>query len=95
MSDDLTPEQREGQNRLHDLFAELTELIGPSFGGKAQEELDPDEMPEGAVFLSEWVCVLYWLDETAAGFTTRIASSNLPLHHRIGLLHEALYGFDD
>lgn len=88
-----TPEQERAQNRVHDLLAELVDVIGPRFDGQA--ELDVDDMPQGSVFLGEWVFVGSWIDETGAGFTTRIESPNLLPHHRVGLLHEGLYGFDE
>lgn len=88
-----TPEQQAAQNRIHDLLAELADLIGPKFDDESG--LDPDELPEGSVFLGEWVAVLSWIDETGDSFTTRITSANLLQHHRVGLLHEGLYGFGD
>jgi hypothetical protein len=90
-----TVEQEKAQNRIHDLLAELADLIGPRCDGQADEDLDPDELPRGAVFLTEWVTVLAWVDEAGTPFTTRIGSPNLLPHHRIGLLHDALYGFGD
>lgn len=90
-----TPEQRKAQNRIHDLLTELADIVGPSFDGQAEEDLDPDEMPQGAVFLGEWVMVMSWMDETGSSFTTRIESANLLMHHRKGLLHEGLWGFGD
>lgn len=94
MRDGLTPEQVIARDRIHDLLAELADLIGPTFGGQAAEELDADEMPQGQVFLGEWITVLAWVDETGESFLTRIGSANLLSHHRAGLLHEGLYGFD-
>jgi len=88
-----TPEQEQAQNRIHDLLAGLVDLIGPNLGGQADAEVDPEDMPQGAVFLGEWVAVLHWVDETGQSFTTRIESANLLAHHRVGLLHEGLYGF--
>lgn len=91
MNDDLTPAQKEAQNRVHDLLAELAEVIGPDFDG----EHGLDEPPYGSTFLSEWILVLAWVDEAGSGFTTRIGSPNLLHHHQVGLLHEGLYGFGD
>lgn len=88
-----TPEQVAAQNRIHDLLAELADQVGPRFGGEADDELDPDQQPQGAVFLGEWVAVVSWVDESGQSFTTRIESANLLQHHRVGLLHEGLYGF--
>ena len=88
-----TPEQAKAQNEIHDLLAGLADVIGPRFDG--QGDLEPDEMPEGSVFLGEWVAVLSWIDEAGESFTTRITSANLLQHHRVGLLHEGLYGFGD
>lgn len=94
MKDGLTPEQSTARDRIHDLLVELGDLVGPAFGGQAAEELGADEMPQGQVFLGEWVAVLSWVDEDGEGFLTRIGSANLLGHHRAGLLHEGLHGFD-
>ncbi|HEX2578668.1 MAG TPA: hypothetical protein VHK88_20155 [Aquihabitans sp.] len=94
MAEGLTPDQLVAQARIHDLLAELVDLIGPRFGGLAEDDLDPDEMPVGQVFLSEWVTVLAWVDEDGDGFTTRIGSPNLARHHRTGLLYDGLHDFD-
>lgn len=90
-----TERQEWAQNRIHDLLAELAELIGPAGDGQAEEDLDPDEMPQGAVLLPEWVTVMSWVDETGAGFTTRTMSPGLASHHLSGLLHDGLWRFGD
>lgn len=93
MSDGLTPEQVVARDRVHDLLNELADLVGPAFSGQAANDLDDDQLPVGQVFLGEWVAVMSWVDEDGDGFLTRIGSSNLLNHHRVGLLHEGLYGF--
>lgn len=89
---DLTPAQIQARDRIHDLLAELADLIGPAFDGEG--DMEPGEEPTGAVFLSEWVLVSSWVDQEGEGFMTRITSANLPGHHQVGLLHEGLYGFE-
>lgn len=88
-----TPGQQAAQNQIHDVSAGLRDVVGPNFDGQAEEDLEPEEMPRGEVFLGEWVAVLSWVDEDGESFTTRIESANLLEHHRIGLLHQGLYGF--
>jgi hypothetical protein len=90
---DLTPAQVVARDRVHDLLAELVDLVGPAFDGAG--DIEPGEGPVGQVFLSEWALVASWVDEDGDGFITRITSANLPAHHLTGLLHEGLYGFDD
>ena len=92
--DELSPEQKAAQTRIHDLLGELVDLVGP-----AAWHDDPDEPgpPAGAnVLLSEWVIVANWIDiEQGDGYLTRFGSAKLQSAHRVGLLHEGLYGFAD
>lgn len=91
MAEPLTPAQREAQERIHVLLNELAEAIGPSGW-----EDEPGTPPGANVLLSEWVIVANWLDASDdAGYLTRFGSANLQTAHRVGLLHEGLYGFDD
>ncbi len=89
---DLTPEQVAAQQRIHELLSELAEAVGPS--GWPEED---EGAPEGAtMLLSEWVIMANWLNaDDGKGFLTRFNSANLQTAHRVGLLHEGLYGFDD
>lgn len=89
-----TQRQRQAQERVDALLRELAELVGPHADGQAADELEPDEMPEGSVVLTEWLVVAAWMDETGEHFVTRFPSHNLPPHHVSGLLHEGLWGFD-
>ncbi len=91
MPESLTPEQRQAQQRIHDLLGELRDAVGPAGWG------EDGGAPEGAnVLLSEWVIMANWLDvESGEGYLTRFTSSNLQAAHRVGLLHEGLYGFGD
>lgn len=87
---ELTPEQRQAQERLHALISELASLLGPgSFD-------DEDSAPADAnVVLAEWVLMASWMDvNDGSHYLTRVGSPSLPIHHRGGLLHEGLYGFD-
>lgn len=90
MNDDLTPLQREARERVHDLLAELADVLGP--GG--YDGFDDGEGPTGRVFLNGWVMMLAWVDEEGETFLTRQGSANLPAYQRVGLLHEGLYGFE-
>lgn len=90
-----TPAQETAQHRIHELLSELADQVGPWGDGAAEDELEPEDQPQGQVFLSEWAAVLYWVDQEGDGFSTRITSANLPAHHRAGLLHEGLWRFDD
>lgn len=92
MSSGLTPAQQAGRDRIHDLLAELADLVGPSLDGQVDDDPDIDA-PSGQVFLSEWVSVMSWTDEDGESYLTRISSANLLDHHRTGLLHEGLHGF--
>lgn len=91
MAKQLSPVQIAAQERIHNLLAELAEAIGPT--SWCDEE---NGAPEGAnVLLSEWVIVAQWMDAgDGAGYTTRIGSHRLQTAHRVGLLHEGLYGFE-
>lgn len=85
-------DHRAALERVHDLLAELADLIGPAYGATL-DEIDVDDLPTGSVFLGEWAAVLSWVDETGEAFLTRISSVNLLGHHRDGLFHQGLYGF--
>lgn len=85
-------EMEAARNRIHDLLAELADILGPGADGA---ELEAGEDPEGQLFLSEWVIVTAWVDETGHSFTSRYGSPGIALHHLKGLLHEGLFGFED
>jgi len=90
MAEQLSPAQVVAQERIHNLLGELADAIGPaSWPG------EEDGVAEGAnVLLSEWVIVAQWMDAAdGAGYTTRIGSHRLQTAHRVGLLHEGIYGF--
>lgn len=89
--DGLTDNQAAAQGEVHDLIQRHAALLGPEFDG------DPDEgVPLAAPILTEWVLVARWVDMvTDESFTTRIGSRNLPAPMRTGLLHQALFQFDD
>lgn len=92
---DPTPDQAVARDRIHDLLAELADLIGPRWDGQTDDDLEPEDQPVGQAFISEWVLIAAWVDEDGNGYTTRVGSANLLTHHRVGLLHEGLYGFGD
>jgi hypothetical protein len=89
-----TQRQRQAQERVDPPLPELAELVGPHADGQAVDELDPEDLPQGSVVLTEWVVVASWMDETGEHFVTRFPSHNLPPHHVSGLLHEGLWSFD-
>jgi hypothetical protein len=89
-----TQRQRQAQERVEALLRELGDLIGPHADGQADDDFDPEDMPQGSVMLTEWVVVAAWMDETGEHFVTRFPSHALPPHHIAGLLHEAQWGFD-
>jgi hypothetical protein len=94
VANEIKPEQAVAQQRIHDLLGELADLVGP-----AAWHDDPDEPgpPAGTrMVISEWVIVANWMDiETGDGYLTRFGSHRLQSAHRVGLLHEGLYGFDE
>lgn len=97
---DLTKEQLDGRERLHNLIAELGELIGP----KGMVDIDPDLTEEereelgGDVttsLINGWVLVMNWTDiNDGESYITRLCSENMPSHVNAGLLYEALNNFD-
>jgi hypothetical protein len=89
-----SPEQESAQNKVHDLLASLAAVWGPGTPG-SDDDLAVEDEPEGAVFLSEWVVVAAWVDETGKNFVSRYGSPSLPGHHMKGLLHDGLFGFED
>lgn len=96
--DRLTEEQKEARQKVHVLLSELADLIGPAgmmdiedFGDN--EEVEP---PPTGVFLNEWVLVINWTSvDDGESYITRLGSENMPIHHRTGLLYEALNSFQD
>jgi hypothetical protein len=70
--------------RLHELISREVEVLGP------RDDTD-DDLPLTHAALEEWVLVMSWTDlETGESHLTRTWSNHLPVHHRTGLLHEAL-----
>ncbi len=53
----------------------------------------PDEpQPKGDLLLSEWVLMSNWVDEEGISWTVRLNSHSLSRTHRLGMLHEGLFG---
>lgn len=91
MAERVTPEQREAQDRIHALLTELADAVGP-----AGWDGEGGAVTGSNVLLSEWVIMANWLNaDDGEGYITRFASARLQSAHRVGLLHEGLYGFDD
>ena len=67
------------EERIHTLLTELTDLIGPH---AFRDHLDADHQADGHVFLSEWVLVASWVDETGSPYLSQISSTGLPGHTR-------------
>lgn len=87
--EELSPAQQAARDELHNLLQRHSALLGP------WQEIDDIEAPTDHVYLTEWVLMASWTDSDGKGYLTRIPSKDLRSHHRGGLLHEGLYGFDD
>lgn len=88
----MTPGQEAAQQRIHELLAELTEVIGPNYDGEGGYE--PGEEPTGASVLSEYVVAAIWVDGDDDDFVTVLSSAGMKNHHTIGLLRVALADAD-
>jgi hypothetical protein len=87
----LTPRQEAAQQRVHELLAELVEIIGPNSDGLVDYE--PGEEPSGAPTLWEWCVVCCWVDDDRKDFITVVPAAGMLNHHTVGLLRAALaYG---
>lgn len=84
--DGLSPGQRAAREELEQLLQRHAEHLGPW-----DEDGDIDVEPP--CFLDGWILVANWTDSSGDGYLVRIPSANLPIHARVGLLHEGLYGF--
>ena len=76
-------------------IAEHESSIGPSSDPDLVEQwtVDADESADipGAMLVSEWVMVVAWVDvDSGLSWTTRLRSENMPEHHMVGLLTQAL-----
>lgn len=87
--EELNPEQQAARDEVHDLLQRHSTLLGP------WQEIDEIEAPTDHVYLAGWVLMASWTDSDGKSYLTRIPSKNLVAHHRVGLLHEGLYGFGD
>jgi hypothetical protein len=84
-----TPRQEDAQRRIHELLAELTEVVGPAGDGLA----GPDERPCGKPTLWEWVTVCCWVDDDRQDWVTVVPAAGMLTHHAVGLLRAGLaYG---
>lgn len=41
--------------------------------------------------LTEWVLITAWVDQDGEPYTARMDAPQMRVHHRFGLLHDALY----
>jgi hypothetical protein len=83
-----TPRQRDAQRRIHELLAELVDIIGPS--GDGQADYEPGDEPTGNPTLWEYVVVCCWVDDNTKDFVTAIPAAGMLTHHATGLLQAAL-----
>ena len=96
---DLTPAMQQARASVHAALSD--EAISPTSDWHAidcgcDDTLCPLQPPTGPWLLTEWVAVLAFVNaETGESWMTRLPSEKLPVHHRSGLLHEGLHGFDD
>jgi hypothetical protein len=87
----VTSRQEEAQQRIHELLAELGEIIGPSSDGQA--EFEPGDEPSGKPILWEWCVVGCWVDDDRKDFVTVVPAAGMLNHHAVGLLRAGLaYG---
>lgn len=88
---ELTPRQEHAQQRLHELLAELVDIIGPHNDGQADYE--PGDEPAGTPTLWDYVVVACWVDDDRKDFVTVVPGPGMLNHHVVGLLHAGLtYG---
>lgn len=87
MTTDLTPRQEDAQRRIHELLAELTEIIGPNGDGLA--EYEPGEGPSGKPTLWEYAIACCWVDDDRKSFITVVPYAGMLTHHTVGLLNQA------
>lgn len=86
-----TTPREEAQQRIHELVAELAEIVGPNEDGQA--EWEPGEEPSGTLTLWDWVVVGCWVDDNRKSWLSVTPAAGMIHHHTIGLLHDALaYG---
>lgn len=81
----FTDDQKFAQLRIHELLAELVDIIGPR--GEGAADYDPGDEPAGDLTLAEYVVVCCWVDEKGEDFPIAVpgAAGMLP-HHVGGLL---------
>lgn len=88
--DDDFPEMEAARGELHDLLQRHADWFGP-----ISEEDEDLPSPGDTVFLDRWVIVAAWTDVDGECFSTRIVSKGCPRYVRDGLLHQALFRYDD
>jgi hypothetical protein len=82
-----TPRQDDAQRRIHELLAELAEIIGPN------GDAGPDDLgdgPSGKPALWDWALVCCWLDDDRQDWRTVIPAPGMLTHHVTGLLQAGL-----
>jgi hypothetical protein len=83
-----TPRQEDAQQRIHELLAELVEIIGPS--SDDQVEYEPGDEPSGKPTLWEYVAVCCWVDDDRQDWVTVVPAAGMLNHHAVGLLRAGL-----
>lgn len=84
---DLTPRQEAAQQRVHELLAELVEIIGPN--GDGQADWEPGCEPTGKPTLWEFV-VACWIDDARKDYITVLPAAGMLNHHTVGLIRAGL-----
>ena len=87
-----TARQEHAQQRIHELLAELAEIIGPSCDGQAGYE--PADAPARKATLWEYVVVCCWVDDDRQDWVTVIPAAGMLTHHTVGLLRAGLVHAD-
>lgn len=64
------------------------EKVHDAIAGLAPELVEEITGP----MLTEWVLLTAWVDAEGEAYTARMDAPQMREHHRLGLLHEALYG---
>jgi hypothetical protein len=86
-----TLRQEAAQQRIHELLAELVDVIGPHADGEI--DYAPGEAPAGTPTLWEYVVVCCWVDDDHEDWVTVLPAAGMLTHHAADLLSAGLtYG---
>lgn len=82
-----TSRQEDAQRRIHELLAELADIVGPNLDGIGYE---PGDGPSGNPTLWEYVVVGCWVDDDRQDWVTVVPAAGMLTHHVLGLLRAGL-----